>query len=137
MSLTAKVQPRRTASATRALALPDVRSIRSIPILAPATLHNVHVLVVVGAREIGHSNYNLAVPVPIALLGGITRTTRPDGPIGTKVLHDSATFAVSIDQLNDYLRLFGRCVSAEAAADLAALLDFGFRNTLEAADAAL
>lgn len=33
-------------------------------------------------------------------------------------------------------RLFGRCVSAEAAADFAALLDFGSRSTLDAADAA-
>ena len=32
--------------------------------------------------------------------------------------------------------LFGRWVSAEAAADLVALLDFGLRSTLEAADAA-
>ena len=33
--------------------------------------------------------------------------------------------------------MFGRCVSADAAADLAALLDFGSRSTLLAADAAL
>ena len=32
--------------------------------------------------------------------------------------------------------LFGRCVSAEAAADFAALLDLGFRSTFDAADAA-
>lgn len=32
--------------------------------------------------------------------------------------------------------LFGRCVSAEAAAVFAAGLDFGFLSTLEAADAA-
>lgn len=36
-----------------------------------------------------------------------------------------------------YFFLFGRCVSADAAADLAALLDFGSRRTLEAAEAAL
>lgn len=33
--------------------------------------------------------------------------------------------------------LFGRCVSAEAAADLAALLDLGLLSTFPAADAAL
>jgi hypothetical protein len=32
--------------------------------------------------------------------------------------------------------LFGRCVSADAAADLAALLDLGLRSTLAAAEAA-
>jgi hypothetical protein len=32
--------------------------------------------------------------------------------------------------------LFGRCVSAEAAADLAALLDLGLRSTFAAAEAA-
>ena len=36
-----------------------------------------------------------------------------------------------------YFFLFGRWVSAEAAAVLAALLDFGFRSTLPAVDAAL
>jgi hypothetical protein len=33
--------------------------------------------------------------------------------------------------------LFGRCVSAEPAADFAALLALGFRSTLDAAEAAL
>ena len=37
----------------------------------------------------------------------------------------------------NYFFLFGRCVSADAAADFAALLDFGSRSTLEAAEAAL
>lgn len=36
----------------------------------------------------------------------------------------------------NYFFLFGRCVSADAAADLAALEDFGSRSTLAAADAA-
>lgn len=35
-----------------------------------------------------------------------------------------------------HFRLFGRCVSAEAAADFAALLDLGFRSTFAAAEAA-
>lgn len=35
-----------------------------------------------------------------------------------------------------YFFLFGRCVSAEAAADFAAGLDFGSRSTFEAAEAA-
>ena len=39
--------------------------------------------------------------------------------------------------LESYFRLLGRWVRAEAAADLAALLDFGLRRTLDAADAAL
>ena len=37
----------------------------------------------------------------------------------------------------DYLFLLGRCVSADAAADLVALLDFGSRSTFDAAEAAL
>lgn len=36
----------------------------------------------------------------------------------------------------NYLRLFGRCARAEPAADFAALLDLGFRRTLDAAEAA-
>lgn len=35
-----------------------------------------------------------------------------------------------------YFRLFGRCVSAEAAAVFAAVLDRGFRSTFAAAEAA-
>ena len=35
-----------------------------------------------------------------------------------------------------YFFRFGRCVRAEAAADFAALLDFGLRSTLAAAEAA-
>ena len=35
-----------------------------------------------------------------------------------------------------YFFLSGRCVRAEAAADFSALLDFGFRSTLDAAEAA-
>ena len=35
-----------------------------------------------------------------------------------------------------YFFLFGRCVKAEAAADFAALLDFGLLSTLAAAEAA-
>ncbi len=38
--------------------------------------------------------------------------------------------------LNRYFLRFGRCVSAEPAADFAALLAFGLRSTFDAADAA-
>lgn len=38
--------------------------------------------------------------------------------------------------MTDYFFLFGRCVSADAAAVLASLEDFGSRRTLDAADAA-
>ena len=38
--------------------------------------------------------------------------------------------------IRPYFFRFGRCVRAEAAADLAALLDFGLRSTLAAAEAA-
>lgn len=40
-------------------------------------------------------------------------------------------------KLRIYFFLLGRCVKADAAAVFAALLDFGFRSTLPAADAAL
>ena len=37
--------------------------------------------------------------------------------------------------IRPYFFRFGRCVRAEAAADFAALLDFGLRSTLAAAEA--